>query len=98
MIDDLAILESEDIEAHLGAEDVVVGMREDQITVLEDPHRIDLRRTLGKLLQERDKPGQAVDDPQVVLNVLFGVDIGDGFRVAGFNALEHFDDLLILWY
>ena len=75
MLDDLAVLEAEDVKADLGAEEVVVGMREDEVAVLEDANRVHLRRILGgSCLQQRAEPGEPVADRQVVLDVLVRVD------------------------
>ena len=51
---------------------------------------------LGKDLQEGAKTGQAVAYGQVVLNILVGIDIGDRLAVTRLEALEKFDDLLLV--
>ena len=53
MLDDLAVLEAEDVEANLRTEEVVVGMRENVITVFEHPRRVHARRAFGQGRKER---------------------------------------------
>jgi hypothetical protein len=43
MLDDLSVFESEDVEADSWPEDVVLGVGEDVVAILEDPDRVDVR-------------------------------------------------------
>jgi hypothetical protein len=49
MLHDLAALEAEDVEADLGAEEIVVGVGEDEVTVLEDARRAHPSRAFREL-------------------------------------------------
>jgi len=51
VLDDLAVLEAEHIEASFGAEEFVLALREDQVPVAERPHYLVPRRLPGKLLE-----------------------------------------------
>ncbi len=42
MFDDLSVFKTEEVEAHLRAEEVVFGMGKHEIAVLKNPYRIDL--------------------------------------------------------
>jgi len=55
MLDDLSVLESEDVEADLWPEDVVLGVGVDVVAILEDPDRVDVR-ALGDGFEQRESP------------------------------------------
>ena len=42
MFDDLLVLETEDVESHLGTEEVVINMGKYEIAILKNAHRVDL--------------------------------------------------------
>src|SRR5467141_310056 len=91
MLDDLSVFETENVEAHLRAEEIVFGMGKHEIAVLVNPHRIDPGRSLRKRLEESLDPSQAIAYGQVVLNVFVGVDVGERLAVTRLDALEKFD-------
>ena len=93
MLDDLVVLEAKDVEADLGAEEVVVGLREHEVAVGEDAHRVHPRRALGQLGQHRAEARQAIGLAQVVLDELVGVDDHDRTGLAGLDRLQEGDDL-----
>src|SRR5882724_4453515 len=92
MLDDLSVFETENVEAHLRAEEVVFGMGKHEIAVMKNPHRIDPGCSLGQGLQDSADPSQAGAYSQVVLNVLVVIDIGERLAVTRLYALEKFDD------
>jgi len=88
VLDDLAILEPENVEADLRAKEVVVGVRENEIAVSEHPYRVHLRRALWQGLQHGAEACKPVTDGKVVLDVLGRVDHGHRCWFTGFNGLE----------
>ncbi|MFY0573855.1 hypothetical protein ACN28S_05315 [Cystobacter fuscus] len=96
VLHDLPVLEAEDVETNLGSEEVVVGVGEDEIAVLEHPRGVHPGRVLGECPQERAEAGEAVRGPQVVLDIFVRVDDGDGRPLPGFDRLEEVDHLLLL--
>jgi hypothetical protein len=95
MLDDLSVLESEDVDADLWPEDVVLGVGEDVVAILEDPDRVDVR-ALGDGFEQRVKARHAVSGSQVVLNVVVGVNHPDGLGRASSDGFQQIDDLLLL--
>ncbi len=96
MLDDLAVLEPEDVEPNLRTEEVVFGVRDDEVAILKRAHGVDACRALRQLLEQSTEPGQSVGDGEVVLDVLRRIDRSDGRGRARFDGLQKIDDLLFL--
>jgi len=95
VLDDQPILESKDLEADLHHVEVVVGVREDEVAVCEDPHDLDAGRGLGQPLEELRQADVALAGQGVVLNVLAFVDDPDSLGITRFDALEQGTDLFL---
>lgn len=96
MLDDLPCFKAEDIESDFRAKKIVISMSKNEIAVLKHAHCIDLGRSLWKRFEKGRDPSQAVAHGQVVLDVLFGVDIGESLAFARFYTLEKINHLLLV--
>src|SRR5690349_8922965 len=96
MLDDFAVLETENVKPHFWAKEIVAGVGEHEITVLEQTNCMNLRRSLRQRLKERLDAGQAIGHREVVLNVLLRVNVSERPALACFEALEEVDDLLFM--
>ena len=84
MFDDLPTFKPEDIETDFRAEEIVISMSENEIAVfLKHPHRIrSVVDPFGSDWEKGHDASQAVAHGQVVLDILIGVDVGEGFAVT----------------
>src|ERR1700730_4958095 len=73
MLHDLAVLEAEDVEADLRTEEVVVGMREDVITIFEHTRCVHAPPSLQAGPMQRAQADKPVGGSKIVLNVLVWV-------------------------
>jgi hypothetical protein len=96
MLDNLAVLKPENVEADLGAKEIVVGVRDDEVAVLEDTNRVRLGRVRRKRGDEGSKAGETVCGIEVVLGIALRVDNADRLGGARLDGLEQIDDLLFL--
>ena len=94
MFDHQAFLESEDFESDLRGGEVVLGVGEYVLTILEGTHDVDVGRCLGKPLEERGQSLAPLVSLGVVLDVLVGVDDRHRRRVTGFDAFQEVPNLL----
>jgi hypothetical protein len=96
MLYDLALLKPEDVEADLGAKKIVVGVREDEVAVLEDANRVHLGRVRRQCGDEGTKADEAVCRTEVVLGIALRVDDADRLGGARLDGLKQIDYLLFL--
>ena len=97
MLDNFVAGEPEDVEAHPWTAKVVISLRDHIIAIGEDPHRMDAR-SCRRMKHQFLEGGRAVGDPQIVLNIRAGIDVGEGADVSCLQALQkrgHPVDLLI---
>ena len=88
MLHDLAVFEAEDVEADLRTEEVVVGMRENEITVFEHTRCVHARRAFGQGRQQPAQAGKPVGGSKIVLNVLARVYDREWFGCPGLDCLQ----------
>ena len=73
MLHDLTVLEAEDVEADLGAEEVIVRVGEDVVSILEGAHSVHAGGTCGQGGECFAEASQAILNPGIVLDVLAGL-------------------------
>ncbi len=96
VLDGLAVFEAEDVEADLGAEEVVLGVEEDEIAILEDANGVDPGGAFGESLKDGGEAGQTIGYGEVVLRVAVGVDVSGRLSVIGLETLQKLDGLLFV--
>ena len=69
----------------------------DEVAVLERADGVHLRGSLGQLLQQRAEAGEAVSRAEIVLDVLRGIDDGDGLLSPCLDRFQQRDNLLNAW-
>ena len=93
MLHDFTVFEAENIEADLGAEEVVVGVGDDVVAILEHAYGVHLGgfREVLERTEGSAKPCKSVCNAQVVLGVVICVDVSDGLGGPGFDGFEFLD-------
>lgn len=93
VLHDFTVFEAENIEADLGAEEVVVGVGDDVVAILEHAYGVHLGgfREVLERTEGSAKPGKSVCNAQVVLGVVVRVDVSDGLGGPGFDGFEFLD-------
>ena len=96
MLYDEAVFKPEHVKPGFRAKEIILGVSDDIVAVRE--HAFDIRaEALGRrVLHNGTKPRQAIGDIQIVLNILFRIDVGDGRRVPGVKAVQQRGDFICL--
>src|ERR1700722_13783832 len=87
------IFVAEDVKSDAWSEEVVLRVSEDIVPVFKDADRIDGR--IGRhVLDEGGDTCRTGSHPQVVLDILIGIDICERNRIFGLKRLQQIDDVL----
>jgi hypothetical protein len=95
VLNDFSVLEAEHVETDLRTEEIVFGVREDEIAVLENAHRFRLGGAFWKKFEHGDESLDAVAHGEVVLNVFLRVHHRGRSWITGLNAFEQLDNLFL---
>ena len=88
VFDCLAVLEAEDLEPDPARCEVVFGVPEHEVAVLEGADHVHPRRRFRQPLEQRGKAFAAFPGLRVVLDVFCFVDHGDRSGIAGLDAFQ----------
>ena len=83
-----AVFEAEDLKTDISVSEVILGMGEDVVVILEDAYDVHLGVGFCKSLEQNCQAFTAFMCLRVMLDVLVFVDDGDRFRVAGLDAFQ----------
>src|ERR1700689_4932117 len=93
MLDDQGIFVAEDVKSDAWSEEVVLRVSEDIVPIFKDADRIDGR--IGRqVLDEGGDTCRTGSHPQVVLDILIGIDIRERHWIFSLKRLQEIDDLL----
>ena len=96
MLHGLPVLEAEDLEPDAPGGEIVLGVAEDEIAILEGADDVHARICRRQALEQGREPLAALPGLRVVLNVFRLVDHGDRVRVSGFDAFEQGADFIFV--
>lgn len=91
VLNDLSIFKSEDVEARFTTKEVVVGMENDKVTIFKCANGIyfSFLGIISERSQCYSESFKTIANGEVVLLIVFCVDMGYSFSIASLNRLQY---------